>query len=274
MTGKSHNDGPIGIFDSGIGGLTVASAVAKRLPDEHIVYFGDTAHLPYGEKSAKALRSYAEGITSFLIERGCKAIVIACNSASATAATTVRKMAGKAVPVVDVITPTAQLAARSFHDGKIGVIATKATVNSRVYARRIEKLSPDAKITMLATPLLVAMIEEGFFNNNISKAVIASYLEKANLREIDALILGCTHFPLIKTEIEAYYGGKTRVIDSTDIVSEKIAEALIKHNLTTSKKGASPKHRFYVSDLTPSFEESTRIFFGKKVKLERKNLWE
>ncbi|MFN2423341.1 MAG: glutamate racemase [Cryomorphaceae bacterium] len=274
MTEKSHNDGPIGIFDSGIGGLTVAAAVAKRLPYERIIYFGDTAHLPYGEKSSKALKSYSEGITAFLTEQGCKAIVIACNSASATAATAVRKQVGKAVPVIDVISPTAQYAARSFAGAKIGVIATKATVNSRVYVRRIEKLSPEARVTMLATPLLVAMIEEGFFNNNISKAVIASYLDKASLRDIDALILGCTHFPLIKAEIEAHYSGKTRVIDSTDIVSEKIAEVLVKRSLATLKKSTNPKHWFFVSDLTPSFEESTRIFFGKKVKLERRNLWD
>lgn len=271
MPEKLHNDGPIGIFDSGIGGLTVAAAVSGRLPDERIVYYGDTAHLPYGEKSVKALRSYAEGITEFLLARGCKAIVIACNSASAVAATTVRNLVGKSVPVIDVITPTAQYAARRFAGGKIGVIGTKATVNSRVYARRIEKLSPQAGVTMLATPLLVAMIEEGFFNNNISKAVIAAYLDKANLREINALILGCTHFPLIRKEIEQHYGGKTQVIDSTDIVADKVAEALEKYGLTTSKTGEVPDHRFFVSDLTPSFTESTRIFFGKKIKLEQRN---
>lgn len=263
---------PIGIFDSGIGGLTVAAAIARRLPAERIVYFGDTAHLPYGEKSATALRSYAIGIGDFLVAQGCKVIVIACNSASAVATETLKKHLGKSIPVIDVIGPTARYAARHNSTGKIGVIATKATVHSRIYARRIEKLSPEAKVTMLATPLLVAMIEEGFFNNNISKAVIAAYLEKSNLRDIEALILGCTHFPLIKKEIEKHYKGTVKVIDSTDIVAETAAEVLRKHHLASAFAG-KPQHKFYVSDLTPSFTESTQIFFGTKVKLERRNLW-
>lgn len=263
--------GPIGIFDSGIGGLTVASAVSRRLPQERILYFGDTAHLPYGEKSAKALRSYAEGITRFLVDEGCKAIVIACNSASAVAAQTVRTAAGKGIPVVDVITPTVKYTAAAYPKGRVGVIATKATVHSRSYARRIEKRSPDTKVTMLATPLLVAMIEEGFFNNNISRAVIASYLSKASLREIDALILGCTHFPLIKQEIKAYYEGEVDVIDASDIVAETVAQVLSKFGLES--QGRRGPHQFFVSDLTPAFAESTRIFFGEKVKLKRKNLW-
>lgn len=266
-----HN-GPIGIFDSGIGGLTVASAIARRLPDERILYFGDTAHLPYGEKSANALRSYAEGITRFLLSEGCKTIVIACNSASAVAASTVRKVAGKDIPVVDVISPTVKYAAAAYPKGRVGVIATKATVNSRSYARRIEKRNPETKVTMLATPLLVAMIEEGFFNNNISRAVIASYLSKANLREIDALILGCTHFPLIKGEIKDFYRGKVDVIDASDIVADTVAKSLTKFGLE-QQEGLKGKHQFFVSDLTPSFAESTQIFFGQKVKLKRKNLW-
>lgn len=266
---------PIGIFDSGIGGLTVAAAVARKLPDERIIYFGDTAHLPYGEKSPAALRSYAEGITDFLIAEGCKAVVIACNSASAVATATVKKHAGKAVPVIDVINPTALYAAVKYGKGKIGVIATKATVNSRIYARRIGKHAPDAKVTMLATPLLVAMIEEGFFNNNISKAVIASYLDKANLRDIDALILGCTHFPLIKSEIKMHCKAGTEVIDSAEMIADQTSEALRKRGLLLDDgKGAGKlNHRFYVSDLTASFTESTKIFFGKKLKLEKKNLW-
>ncbi len=270
MTGKSNNR-PIGIFDSGIGGLTVAAAVHRRLPNERIIYFGDTAHLPYGEKSPKALRSYAIGILDFLLSQNCKAIVIACNTASAVAFETVKKHAGKAIPVINVIDPTARYATGLHPQGKIGVIATKATVNSRIYAKRIEKMAPDVKVTMLATPLLVSMIEEGFFNNNISQAIINAYLERSNLRDINALILGCTHFPLVKKEVEKFYGGSTQVIDSTEIVAEHTAAVLQNQNLLSSgKQGA---HRFFVSDLTPSFAESTQIFFGEKVRLEEKNLW-
>ncbi len=262
---------PIGIFDSGIGGLTVAAAAAAAMPGESIVYFGDTAHLPYGEKSPVAIRSYSEKIAEFLIEKDCKAIIIACNTASALATETVRKATGKSVPVINVIDPTSRYVADRFISGKIGVIATKATVNSRIYAKRIEKRNEQLKVTMLASPLLVSMIEEGFFNNNISQAIINSYLSKSNLKGIDGLILGCTHFPLIKAEVEKYYEGSVEVIDSTRIVAESTKGILEKNGLLTNQKMG--RHHFFVSDFTASFAESTKIFFGKKLKLEKKNLW-
>lgn len=270
MKTKSDNR-PIGIFDSGIGGLTVASAIARRMPKEQIIYFGDTAHLPYGDKSPAAIRSYSAGIFEFLKSKNCKAIVIACNTASAIATTTVRALAGKDIPVINVIDPTSRYVASKFSEGKIGVIATKATVNSRVYAKRIEKRNENLKVTMLATPLLVSMIEEGFFNNNISQAIIDSYLSKSNLKDIDGLILGCTHFPLIKKEVQKYYKSHTEVIDSTEIVAEYAHHILKKHGLLNN--GESSAHHFYVSDITASFDASTKLFFGKKLKLEKKNLW-
>ena len=269
---KTNSDNrPIGIFDSGIGGLTVASAISRRMPNEQIIYFGDTAHLPYGDKSPAAIRAYSAGIFEFLKSKNCKAIVIACNTASAIAGTSVRNLAGKEIPVINVIDPTARYVAGKFKNGKIGVIATKATVNSRVYAKRIEKLNENLKVTMLATPLLVSMIEEGFFNNNISQAIIDSYLSKSNLKEIDGLILGCTHFPLIKNEVLKYYKSQTEVIDSTEIVAEHAYHILVKHGLLNQDGGA--QHHFYVSDITASFDASTKLFFGKKLKLEKKNLW-
>lgn len=262
---------PIGIFDSGIGGLTVAAAITHRLPMERIVYFGDTAHLPYGEKSPEALRSYAARITEFLLREGCKAIVIACNTASAVAYPAVKKKVGR-VPVINVIDPTVKYVAAQVPKGKVGVIATKATVQSRVYARRIERQNPELKVTMLATPLLVSMIEEGFFNNNISKAIINAYLDKPSLRDVEALILGCTHFPLIRKEVEAYYKGRVEVIDSSAIVAAAVEYSLRHHHIQSSKRADG--HRFYVSDLTASFAESTQIFFGERVKLAKRNLWE
>lgn len=266
-----HDNRPIGIFDSGIGGLTVAAALANLMPNERLVYFGDTAHLPYGEKSAAAIRSYSAKILDFLIERDCKAVVIACNTASAVAFGHVKTLAGSSTPIFNVIDPTVQYVASNIKIGKVGVIATKTTVNSRVYAKRIEKINPELKVTMLATPLLVAMIEEGFFNNTISRAIIADYLSKPNLRGVDALILGCTHFPLIKKEVEAFYKGRIAVIDSSDIVARHVREALERRGLLASKN--RDKHHFFVSDLTDSFRESTSIFFGKRLSLERKDLW-
>jgi len=263
---------PIGIFDSGIGGLTVASAVNKLMPNEKLIYFGDTAHLPYGEKSSSSIRSFSTEIAQFLVNQGCKAIVIACNSASAVATNTVRKVVPGHIPVINVIDPTVRYVAHKQESGKVGVIATKATVNSRIYAKRIIRENDRLRVSMLATPLLVSMIEEGFFNNNISQAIINSYLEKSTLNDIGTLILGCTHFPLIKKEIEKYYSGKVEVIDSSQIVATELKSALEKKSLINRSHGIR-KHHFYVSDLTPSFAESTAIFFGKKLKLEKKKLW-
>lgn len=268
---NSTDSRPIGIFDSGIGGLTVASAVARAMPRESIIYFGDTIHLPYGDKSSAAIRAYSSRIFEFLKSKNCKAIVIACNTASAIAAGTVKKMAGKDIPVINVIDPTVNYVVQNFASGKIGVIATKATVRSRAYAKRIEKKNPDLKVTMLATPLLVSMIEEGYFNNNISQAIIDSYLSKSNLKTIDGLILGCTHFPLIKKEVELFYKNSVAVIDSTEIVAQHTKDVLTKHKLLNISGKAS--HHFFVSDHTASFHESTQMFFGKKLRLERKNLW-
>ncbi|HKK40456.1 MAG TPA: glutamate racemase [Cryomorphaceae bacterium] len=261
---------PIGIFDSGIGGLTVASAINELLPHEQLIYFGDTAHLPYGEKTSKTIQGYAERITRFLLAKDCKAIVIACNSASATAYATVREVTPLEIPVINVIDPTVEYVANKYREGKIGVIGTKATVNSRSYANRIQKVNPDLKVSMLATPLLVSMIEEGFFNNRISQAIINSYLEKRNLKGINALILGCTHFPLIKREVESFYAGKTEVIDSSTIVAQTLETELKKRGYLSTR--LTGNHRFIVSEKTHSFEQSTKLFFGEKLKLEKKRL--
>jgi len=261
---------PIGIFDSGIGGLTVAAAINDLMPHERLIYFGDTAHLPYGEKSAKTIQGYSEKISDFLLKQDCKAIVIACNSASATAYPTVRKSTPKEVPVINVIDPTVAYVSKKYPFGKIGVIGTKATVNSRSYAKRIQKANPQLSVSMLATPLLVAMIEEGFFNNNISQAIINNYLEKNTLSKIKALILGCTHFPLIKGEVAKYYRGSAEVIDSSTIVAQSLKAEVQKRGLLSSD--LSGLHHFYVSEKTNSFEQSTKLFFGEKLKLEKKRL--
>ncbi|HKL39468.1 MAG TPA: glutamate racemase [Cryomorphaceae bacterium] len=261
---------PIGIFDSGIGGLTVASAINELMPEERLIYFGDTAHLPYGEKTAKTIQGYSEKITRFLLKNDCKAIVIACNSASATAYPNVREIAPTDIPVINVIDPTVNYAATKYAKGKIGVIGTKATVNSRSYAKRIQKVNPDLKVSMMATPLLVSMIEEGFFNNRISQAIINNYLEKSTLKGIQALILGCTHFPLIKQEVESFYSGKTEVIDSSTIVAQSLQAELQKRGYLSTK--LKDNHRFIVSEKTHSFEQSTKLFFGEKLKLEKNTL--
>jgi glutamate racemase len=266
------NDQPIGIFDSGIGGLTVAHAVNKLLPQESIIYFGDTAHLPYGDKSTAAIQSYTIKIADVLLKNNCKVILIACNSASAAAYQLVKEYVGSRAKVLNVIDPAVQYVSRKYEGKTVGLIGTKKTVSSNVYRKRLDKSNADIELKALATPLLVPMIEEGFFNSNISQSIIENYLNAPELKGIEALILGCTHFPLIKKEIEKFYDKKVEVIDSSMIVAEYLKEYLRKHDLFSD--GKHVKHTFYVSDYTRSFAESTRIFFKQEVQLEHYPLWE
>lgn len=277
MTSTAKPTQPIGIFDSGIGGLTVAKAITKLLPNEKIIYFGDTAHMPYGEKSAEAIKHYSIKIAEFLKFKNCKMIVIACNTASAAGYRAVVKHTGMKDLVVNVIDPAAEYVVANFFRKKIGVIATKRTVSSNVYAKRINSLDPMADVAQLATPLLAPMIEEGFYNNKISQTIINSYLSKSKLSKIDALILGCTHYPLIKAEIQKFYGKKVSVIDSSEIVAQRVKEVLNAHQLLNPGSKLTigkPDRQFYVSDYTQSFEETSKIFFNEKVKLKQFNIWE
>lgn len=265
---------PIGIFDSGIGGLTVANAIQKLMPNERIIYFGDTAHLPYGEKSKQAIIKYSKAITRFLLEKECKAIVIACNTASAFAGKDVEEIANGLI-VQNVIDPVAQRAAENYQGGKVGVIATKGTIRSRNYPKAIHKIDPDIKVGTLATPLLVPMIEEGYYNNNISKTIIKDYLSKKSLSGLTQLILGCTHFPLIENEVASIFKEqkkKVRILNSANIVAESLKQELKQAKLLASKKN-DDMHEFYVSDFTPSFQKSTEQFFGESIKLKELNFW-
>lgn len=269
---KSRSENPIGIFDSGIGGLTVAHAIHKILPQESLVYFGDTAHLPYGDKSPDSIKYYGVRIAEFLLGYGCKTIVIACNTASSIAFEAIKKHVGNRATVISVIEPVVNRVAAQVSDQKIGVIGTKATVKSDVYSKKIKQLNPELQVASLATPLLAPMIEEGFFNNKISKTVINSYLAKPKLKNIKTIILACTHYPLIKSEIEDYYKGKVKIIDSAQIVAEAVFNHLANEGLLNTS--ARPTNRFFVSDFTPSFAESTKIFFKGKLQLEHYPLWE
>lgn len=262
---------PIGIFDSGIGGLTVANAIHRILPDETLIYFGDTAHLPYGDKAPESIRGYSIRIADFLLSQGCKMIVIACNTASAIAFETVKKHVGSKAIVVDVINPVVQEVSSLKKVKHVGVIGTRATIKSNAYAVRISEANPHMKVSSLATPLLAPMIEEGFFNNKISRTIINSYLSRPKIKKIDALILACTHYPLIKPEIEEYYKKGINIVDSADIVARFVKKLLEENELLNRNPSAS--HRFYISDFTQSFEQSTKIFFKGKLKLEHKNLW-
>ena len=264
---------PIGIFDSGIGGLTVANAIAKLLPNEKLVYFGDTAHLPYGDKSPQAIKSYSVRIAEFLLEQQCKTVIIACNTASASAFTAVKKQVGSRALVMNVIDPVVRYVAEHHLTDKVGVIGTKGTINSRVYVRKLQAKSKKLKVVSMATPLLAPMIEEGFFNNYISRTVIHSYLSRKAFKDINALILACTHYPLIKKEVQEFYGPAVEIVDSAEIVAQEVRARLDKKGLLNPAK-RKPGHRFYVSDYTASFEESTRYFFKDQVQLKTLRFWE
>ncbi len=266
-----QNNQPIGIFDSGIGGLTVASAIHKLLPQEQLIYFGDTAHLPYGEKSPEAIKYYCLKIGQFLAQKKCKAIVIACNTASSYGFADLNEFMGDKLPVINVIDPVVNHLIEQKIYKRVGVIATKGTVKSDVYAQKLQSGDNAIEVASLATPLLVPMIEEGFFNNSISKTIINSYLSKPKLKKIDSLVLGCTHFPLIKPEIEAYYKKSIYIVDSAAIVAQHVKEVLSKKNLLSDKLEA--KHHFYVSDFTHSFDKTAQLFFHEKVHLEEQNIW-
>lgn len=267
-----NKQAPIGIFDSGIGGLTLASAVHKLLPNEQLVYFGDTAHLPYGDKSTAAIQAYSVKICNVLLSQGVKLILIACNSASASAYDLVKAYVGSRAIVVNVIDPLVEHVAQHHPNQKIGLIGTKRTIHSNIYKSKIDTTESNIDLVSVPTPLLAPMIEEGFFKNEISHQIIAKYLEHDELDKLDALILGCTHYPLIKNEINDFYTSKTEVIDSSEIVAAYLKSQLEEHNLLAEQ--LEQKHHFFVSDFTNSFQKATEQFFGEKITLKLYKLWE
>lgn len=268
---ENKRNKPIGIFDSGIGGLTVAHAIRNLLPEEDLIYFGDTAHLPYGDKSEAAIQVYSIKIADILLKKGCKVIVIACNSASSASYELLKEYVRTDTYVINVIDPMVELVTQNYAHRKIGLIGTKRTVQSGVYGRKIAEANKDITLYSLATPLLAPMIEEGFFNNQISHEIIAQYLADPILQDIEALILACTHYPLIKKEISAYYGGRMAILDSSEIVAQALRKYLVTEDLLNNQDRAS--HQFLVSDFTDSFESSARMFFHESVKLEKHSLW-
>lgn len=265
---------PIGIFDSGIGGLTVARAVREALPEETIIYFGDTAHLPYGDKSASTIQAYSVKIADILLQHNCKVILIACNSASSAAYELIRDYCGSKAKVFDVINPMVEHLKKDYLESHVGLIGTKQTVGAGVYASKIHALKTDMKFSALATPLLVPMIEEGYFDNQISHEIMHQYLEDPELKDVETLILGCTHYPIIKNEIHEVYkeiGRNVEVVDSAETVALALKAYLKESDLLNQKIG---RDKFLVSDFTPSFSKASKIFFGEKVVLEKYRLWE
>jgi glutamate racemase len=264
------NEQPIGIFDSGVGGLTVANAIKQILPGESLVYFGDTAHLPYGDKSAEAIRYYSGKITEFLLDHNAKAILVACNSASASAFDTLKEEFRDRAPLIDVIDPVVDyLSSRNFR--KVGVIGTKRTISSGTYESKIREKIPGTQLVSMATPLLVPMIEEGFIFDDISNAIIRTYLSDEALKGIEALILGCTHYPIIRNQISKFFNFNIEVVDSARIVSMVLRETLEKNRLLNDS--GKVRDEFFISDYTPYFEKIARMFFEGEINLRKADIW-
>ncbi len=253
---------PIGVFDSGVGGLTVANAIRQVLPNERLIYFGDTVHLPYGDKSKETVMVYSARITQFLLEQQCKVIVVACNTASANAYDTILKEVGNKALVVDVINPVVEYVTTVAKYKRIGVIGTKGTINSGTYVGKIIARNPHITVASLATPMLVPMIEEGFIFDDISNAIIRSYLSNPELAQIEALILGCTHYPIIKNQISKFFNFGVAIIDSSRIVANHLRNLLATNNQLNQNQNQNqhqnqnqnPQHRFLVSDFTDNFQ--------------------
>jgi glutamate racemase len=261
---------PIGIFDSGVGGLTVAHAIKQILPGESLVYFGDTAHLPYGDKSEESIKYYSRRITEFLLDKNSKVILVACNSASASAFEALKKEFSDKTILVDVIDPVVDyISSRTFR--KIGVIGTKRTISSGTYETKIRKRSPAATVISLATPLLVPMIEEGFIFDDISNAIIRTYLSDQTLTGIEALILGCTHYPIIKNQISKIFNFNIEIVDSARIVAVILRDILEKKGLLNDS--GKVNDQFFVSDYTPYFEKIARMFFEGEINLKKADIW-
>jgi len=264
---------PIGIFDSGIGGLTVAHAIKNELPNEHLIYFGDTAHLPYGDKSTATIQAYAIKIADFFLQQKCKVIVIACNSASAAANELLKEYVASRATIINVIEPMVNYVANHLGNKQVGVIGTKQTVNSNIYAESISHKNSSINVKSLATPLLVPMIEEGFLHNTIAHDVINKYLGNKVLEGINSLVLGCTHYPLIKKELQAYYKYGVEILDSSIITAKFLKDFLVTEDMLNDEENEG-ESKFYVSDLTDSFEHSAKLFFCKPIVLEKHTLWE
>jgi len=260
---------PIGIFDSGVGGLTVANAIYGALPNENIIYYGDTVHLPYGDKSPAAIQGYSIKIADFLLAQNCKVIVIACNSASSHAYETLKEHIGDKALLVNVIDPVVDYVAdKNFK--QVGIIGTRATILSNIYHNKITAKSPERRTVSKATPLLASFVEEGFFRKRaLTEMLLEEYLADEDLQNIDALILACTHYPLLKDDIDAYYRQKVTLIDSTKIVADYVEQLLAENGLLNESNNSL---NFYVSDYTDSFEKMVNIFFGSPVNLELKRL--
>ncbi|MDE7019039.1 MAG: glutamate racemase [Lachnospiraceae bacterium] len=252
---ESLCDAPIGVFDSGVGGLTVAREIMRQLPNERIVYFGDTARVPYGSKSPETITRFSKQIARFLRTQDVKAIVIACNSASACALDALEEETE--IPIIDVVRPGARTAIEATHNGKIGVIATEATIKSGLYKRYIEENDKCVSVVGKACPLFVPLVEEGLWEDPVTDEIARRYLVKLIDIDIDTLILGCTHYPLIRSTVGRIMGEKVALVNPAYETARELKRLLEKEGMASAKKPelGTEMYRFFVSDAADKFRE-------------------
>jgi len=250
---------PIGVFDSGLGGLTVAKAIKAKLPNENIVYLGDTARVPYGNKSTLLVTDYATQITNFLLEENAKLIVVACNTASALALPALQSEFQ--VQILGVILPGSKAAVHATRNKHVGVIGTIATINSNAYSQALNEIDSSIQITAQACPLFVPLVEEGWLNGPVPSEVTASYLKSINVANVDTLILGCTHYPLLKPMIQEHVNDNTVLIDSAETVAEEASTILLEKKMLadSNNKGLL---KCFVTDFPVQFESIAERFLG------------
>jgi len=253
MTG---NDAPIGVFDSGIGGLTVAREIMRNLPMEKIVYFGDTARVPYGNKSKATIVRYSLQITNFLRTQGIKALVIACNTATSMALPEVSEFAG--MPVIGVVEPGARVAAEITKNGRIGVIGTRATISTNAYTNAIHSINPSLNVIGQACPMLVPLVEEGWVHDHVTDEILMRYLDDLLEHDIDTLILGCTHYPLLRSAIKRLVGNQVNLVNPAYETAKELERLLAREGLASESPRSHDEpypYRFFVSDEAEKFTD-------------------
>ena len=255
-------EAPIGVFDSGMGGLTVVRELISQLPNESIIYFGDTARVPYGPKSPDTVLRYSREITQHLIGEGVKALVIACNTATAHALPALRREFK--LPIIGVIEPGSRAAAQATRTGRVGVIGTAGTIKSRAYEKEIHKIRPDAEIAVQACALFVPLVEEGWLDTEPTRAIARNYLAPIVAADVDTLVLGCTHYPLMKTVIGNVVGREVRLIDSAHETAKETGEVLRARGIDNATPDGA-RYRFIASDAQDTFLAMGQRFLGTAI---------
>lgn len=260
----------IGIFDSGVGGMTVARAIEKKLPEYNFAYYGDLARTPYGSKSPETIIEYSRQNTEFLLSKGAKIIIVACNSAASVSFDILRQEYD--VPIFEVITPAVKKAiavSSETDNATIGVIGTRATIKSGIYEKLIKESLPDARIYSEACPLLAPLVEEGWLNKQETKMIIRRYLSPLKQKMVQSLVLGCTHYPLLMELIQPRMGKRVKIIDSSEEVATSLKTFLDNNTAVADSLTKDGRNHYFVSDVTSAAEEIAELIFGRKIVLEK-----